>query len=98
MSAKHTSKHIVRKKLVEVDRAFKPEHIAANYHLQFFGEHATSNHKLLGRHGMMNVEYVEDALGGAGGPEFLVTLPDGDQVTVICANVVKEYLEMYGEK
>lgn len=88
------SQHRVGKKLVKVPRKFADVHLQAGYHTQEWGEHATPNHALLGYHEEedVSVDYVNDHPQGAGGPEFLLTLPNGARVTVLCADVVSKYL------
>jgi hypothetical protein len=47
---KTVSLHRVGKEVVEVKRQWGEDHLAAGYHKQEFGEHATRDHRLLGVH------------------------------------------------
>lgn len=91
------SKHKVGGKVIKIPRKWDDLHIGALYHEQEWGEHATPDHELIGTHntdlGTFEVEYVEDFPQGAGGPEFLIKLPSGDAVVVLCADVVRQYLQ-----
>jgi hypothetical protein len=90
-----TSRHLHGDNIKRINRSFKPEHLEAGYHQKEWGEHATPDHPLIGKHGNVTVEYVEDVPEGAGGPEFKITLPNEAVVTVLGSDVVEAYLELY---
>lgn len=78
-------------RLSHVERRFHDAHIAAGYHEREWGPHARRTSPVLGEHESGHkVELLRE--GPTGGPEFLVTLPSGAQVTVLCEDIVAEYL------
>lgn len=94
LSSRHRNRH---GQLLTVARRWKPEHLAAGYHLHEWGEHAHAAHELLGEHatpaGACSVTLAVDVPLGAGGPEFLLAWSDGTSVTVLDADAAREYLE-----
>lgn len=103
----HTSNHRVGGKIVKVPRRFDQAHLDAGYHDQEWGEHSTPGHKLHGIYDGFKVDHIEgDPVFGeredgldvlvsgspTGGPEFRITWDDGSSVTVLCADVLREYL------
>lgn len=76
-------------KMVHIPRKWDDAHIAAGYHEQIWGPHAEEDSDVLGYHNGLNISYSEE---GVTGPEFEILFPGGSKVTVICEDVVRQYI------